>query len=67
MTIGDDAIAAAELLKLAKVVEAAVTALTTDSEPDPKVVERYQYVVIQPSLQRDGMDHGMDRYRSGGA
>lgn len=36
-------------------------------EPDPKVVERYQYVVIQPLLERDGMDHDMDCYRSGGA
>ena len=34
------------------------------SEPDPKVVEQYQYLVIQPSLQRDGVSHGMDWYCS---
>jgi REP element-mobilizing transposase RayT len=35
-------------------------------EPDSKVVERYQYVVIQPSLGRGRMDHDMDWDLSGG-
>jgi hypothetical protein len=32
------------------------------SEPDPKVVERYQPYVIQPSVRADGVAHDMDWY-----
>ena len=32
------------------------------SEPDPKVFEQYQHVVIHPSLRRDGVNGGMDWY-----
>jgi len=31
-------------------------------EPDPKVFEQYQYVVIHPSLRRDGVNGDMDWY-----
>ena len=37
------------------------------SEPDPKVVEQYQYVVIQAVLQRDGVDDDMDWHCPAGA
>ena len=44
-------------------VDITVTGMLTNMlEPDPKVVEQYQYLVIQPSLQRDGGSHGMDWY-----
>ena len=32
------------------------------SEPDPKVVEQYQHVVIHASLRRDGVNGDMDWY-----
>ncbi|CAP55499.1 hypothetical protein GDI1556 [Gluconacetobacter diazotrophicus PA1 5] len=32
------------------------------SEPDPKVFEQYQPVVIHPSLRRDGVNGDMDWY-----
>jgi hypothetical protein len=32
------------------------------SEPDPKVVEQYQHVVIHASLRQEGVDGGMDWY-----
>lgn len=31
-------------------------------EPDPKVFEQYQPVVIHPSLRRDGVNGDMDWY-----
>ncbi|WP_181418279.1 hypothetical protein [Komagataeibacter oboediens] len=31
-------------------------------EPDPKVFEQYQPVVIHPSLRRDGVNDDMDWY-----
>ena len=33
-----------------------------DLEPDPKVVEQYQHVVIHASLRRDGVNGDMDWY-----
>ncbi|WP_222430336.1 hypothetical protein, partial [Gluconacetobacter diazotrophicus] len=33
-----------------------------DIEPDPKVFEQYQPVVIHPSLRRDGVNGDMDWY-----
>jgi ATP-dependent exoDNAse (exonuclease V) beta subunit len=39
-----------------------LTGVIPTSEPDPKVFEQYQPVVIHPSLRRDGVNGGMDWY-----
>ncbi|WP_181418258.1 hypothetical protein [Komagataeibacter oboediens] len=46
------------------IIVAVVVAVPTlvFSEPDPKVFEQYQPVVIHPSLRRDGVNGDMDWY-----
>ncbi|MCE0745435.1 hypothetical protein LWC05_16300 [Acetobacter sicerae] len=54
------------LTKRVKLIEArtvrALAATLLLSEPDPKVFEQYQHVVIHSSLRRDGVNSGMDWY-----